>query len=628
MLACSLARGDEPPSDAAVVLPEVVVRVPAARPEPRDPTAATTAVDAERVAGEARELGALLTAVPGVVVDDHGPGSIEMISIRGSTPGQVKVFLDGLPLDTAAGGGVDLASIPPQWISRLDVVRGVSGAYAGSGALGGSVNLVTAPVRPGEWGAAVTGGSFGTWRADGHAAAGGERWGVLGAAAASATDGRFEYRYDPTPELPANGDTVTRTRTHDGSEVAGGLLKGWALLGANRFEALAQVSSERRDLPGWPYDPTPDDWQSESRALAAVRWRRLAGDGLVLSAGAHSRVDQLDARLAYLGGATVRQRGLEGGGDAELRWSGDAGVLSVRAEGSGEGLQADGIGDRSRASVAGAIAGELPLGGGRWRLAPAVRVERTGGFDALSGQLGAMVRVAGPVSLRANAGRSVRVPSFTELYLQQGLLEPNPNLRPEVGLGGDAAVVVEGDRGRVSAGGFATLYSDVIVYQAASFRRLSPVNDARALARGAELEAATAPLPRLLGLSASAAYTLLLTETLRGPDAVLGRELPRRPRHRVHGRLELGGAPAEAHAEVDWTSQQWLDLENTQPIPAALCVGLGGSIRLVQSPPIRIHLDVRNLLDDRSLQDGYGNPLPGRMVLLTLRAGSPSPGER
>jgi hypothetical protein len=38
-----------------------------------------------------------------------------------------------------------------------------------------------------------------------------------------------------------------------------------------------------------------------------------------------------------------------------------------------------------------------------------------------------------------------------------------------------------------------------------------------------------------------------------------------------------------------------------------------------------LHLEVKNLLDDRTLTDGLGNPLPSRLVLLTLRAGSPLP---
>jgi iron complex outermembrane receptor protein len=626
VLASPLARaGDPPDAPAPVELPEIVVSAPGDAPPAPDPTASVTVIDAARVAGEAKELGALIATAPGVAVQDQGGlGRRATVSIRGSTPGQVRVFLDGLPLDAAAGGGVDLASIPSQWISRVEVVRGVAGARHGSGALGGMVNLVTAAPRAGAWSASATGGSFGTWRTDAQGAAAGERWGIMATGAASGTDGRFEFRHDPTPTLSGNGDTVTLTRSNNGSLIAGGLVKGFAELGANRLDALVQFSRERRDLPGWPYNLTPEDWQSESRALAALRWSRAASPGIVLSAGGYSRAGWLDARLEYLGGETVRQRGLAGGGDVGVRWTGAAGSLTGKAEASTEALRADGIGTRSRVTLAGVLDADLLLAGDRVRLAPAVRAERSGRFDALSAQLGGTLVIAGPLSLRANAGRSVRIPNFTELYLQQGLIEPNPSLQPEVGVGGDAGLVAEGALGRASAGAFATLYSDVIVYQPAPFRRLTPMNVDRALARGVEVEAATAPAPRLLGLAVTGAYTFIVTETLRGSDGVLGKDLPLRPRHRVYCRAEIGGAPAEAHAEMHWTSHQWLDLQNTRPIPAVVTVSAGGSVRLLRSPAVRVHLELRNLLDDLSHQDGFGNPLPGRTVLVTLRASAPA----
>jgi iron complex outermembrane receptor protein len=37
-------------------------------------------------------------------------------------------------------------------------------------------------------------------------------------------------------------------------------------------------------------------------------------------------------------------------------------------------------------------------------------------------------------------------------------------------------------------------------------------------------------------------------------------------------------------------------------------------------------VDVKNLLDDRTLEDPYANPLPGRMVMVTLRAATPTEG--
>ena len=45
----------------------------------------------------------------------------------------------------------------------------------------------------------------------------------------------------------------------------------------------------------------------------------------------------------------------------------------------------------------------------------------------------------------------------------------------------------------------------------------------------------------------------------------------------------------------------------------------GGSFRFTRHPDARLALELRNLLDDRTLQDGFGNPLPGRMVMITVR---------
>jgi iron complex outermembrane receptor protein len=65
-----------------------------------------------------------------------------------------------------------------------------------------------------------------------------------------------------------------------------------------------------------------------------------------------------------------------------------------------------------------------------------------------------------------------------------------------------------------------------------------------------------------------------------------------------------------------------VDLANTASIPEVLTFGAGGSVRLLRDPDLHLHLEVRNVLDDRTLEDGFMNPLPGRAVLVTVRAGS------
>lgn len=249
-----------------------------------------------------------------------------------------------------------------------------------------------------------------------------------------------------------------------------------------------------------------------------------------------------------------------------------------------------------------------------------MRLERAGDEQGVSAKLGGTMPLAGPLSLRASAGRTYRVPNFSELYLQQGILAPNPLLRPEVGVG-DGALVLDGALGTAALGAFAIVYRDLIVYQAVSFRRLAPMNTDRSLVRGLEAEVATTPLRRAAGLTTQAAYTYTESQVLLGGDGVLGLDLPRKPRHRLYARVAVGGPAADAHAETQWISRQWLAFGRRAEIGEAFTIGAGASVRLWRAAGLRLHGEVRNLLDVRTLGDSYGNPLPGRTVLVTLRAG-------
>ncbi len=583
-----------------------------------DETAAATVVDAHRFEGEARSVAELIATAPGVAVSQYGGlGQLTTVSLRGSSAAEVQVFLDGLPLNTAAGGGVDLARIPRAWIERIEVVRGAEGAVYGAGTLGGAVNIVTRRAVAGAWSAEATAGSFRTFAGSADGAVGGERWGLLGAVAVEDTSGRFGYLFDDQPALAGN-PLQPLERTHDAAFTAGGLAKLWAAVGEGRLDAVLQLSGGTRDLPGSPYQLTPNDGQRDARAGAVVHLAEQLAEGLDLVLGAAGRDDRLTVWLEHF--PTARQRDLAGEASAELRWTSGPSVLALRAAGGGERLEVEGAPTRGWAEGSLSASDQLQLLAGRLRVAPAVRVDAMGPFRGLSAKVGAALRVAGPLSVRASAGRSFRAPSFAELYLRQGLLDPNPDLAPETSWSADAGVALDGRLGLASATAFTQQYRDLIVYEAASFRRFKPLNDGKAAANGLELEAASAPLgPAALALSG--AYTFLATETLRGSAAQLGKDLPHRARHRLYARLAGERGPVAAHAEAQWISAQFQDLANSPAlrVPPVLAFGAGASVRLIHRPETRLALEVRNLADDRTLQDGFGNPLPGRTVMITLR---------
>jgi hypothetical protein len=111
---------------------------------------------------------------------------------------------------------------------------------------------------------------------------------------------------------------------------------------------------------------------------------------------------------------------------------------------------------------------------------------------------------------------------------------------------------------------------------------------------------------------------------LRGSVDVLGNALPRRPLHRLYARAAISPGPLGAHLQVEHVREQYVGLLNQATgqsrLPDATILGAGASIRITKTPRVALHLEVENLADDRTLTDGYGNPLPGRTWMLTLRA--------
>lgn len=126
--------------------PIIVVLTPTGMPDPLGQVGTTTSVVSQAQARiqQSHELPDLLQQVPGVQVTQSGsPGTVANVSIRGSTPAQSLIMLDGVPVNDSATGEFDISRIPTDGMERVEIVRGAGGALYGSQAIGGVVNLFT-----------------------------------------------------------------------------------------------------------------------------------------------------------------------------------------------------------------------------------------------------------------------------------------------------------------------------------------------------------------------------------------------------------------------------------------------------------------------------------------------------
>jgi outer membrane cobalamin receptor len=105
-----------------------------------------------------------LDRVSGVRVREAGGvGSRSELSINGFSGNQIKVFIDGVPMDNF-GSSFQLNNIPVNLADRVEVYKGVVPIWLGGDALGGAVNIVTNSKPRTYVDASYSFGSFNTHR--------------------------------------------------------------------------------------------------------------------------------------------------------------------------------------------------------------------------------------------------------------------------------------------------------------------------------------------------------------------------------------------------------------------------------------------------------------------------------
>ena len=84
------------------------------------------------------------------------------VSIRGASFGQTLVLLNGIRISDAQSGhhNMDLP-IPPEGISRVEVLHGSGSTMYGSDAVGGVINVITDPPESSEFRLRTSAGNFG-----------------------------------------------------------------------------------------------------------------------------------------------------------------------------------------------------------------------------------------------------------------------------------------------------------------------------------------------------------------------------------------------------------------------------------------------------------------------------------
>ena len=144
-------------------------------------------VTADRIDEPANSTGSDVTVIPGsriqewgangisevlreavgvTVTPTGGPNTATEVRLRGASPGQSLVMIDGVPIGNVAGtdGSLDFGNLTALDIDRIEIVRGPQSSLYGSDAMSGVINIITKKGKKGEQRRTLTiqGGSYGT----------------------------------------------------------------------------------------------------------------------------------------------------------------------------------------------------------------------------------------------------------------------------------------------------------------------------------------------------------------------------------------------------------------------------------------------------------------------------------
>lgn len=608
-----------------------------------------------------RDLGDLLDRIVGVQVHRYGGlGSFSLAGVRGSSPGQVLVCIDGVPLASAGDGFVDLARLPASSFGQAEIYRGAQVASCGGPPAAGVINLVTPTAGAMPWRLTLSGGSFGTGVARGQ-------WGGVRGPLAALFSGqlrrsRGDFRYlDRNGTLFGNNadDRMVRRANSDFRDAAF-LGKGSWRIGSppGHDDTTGVPCVWRLDYTGQRFSRDGGVPGTESVQTRHVRFRSermrhelsLRGTLLRLEAAAHldrSR-DRFDNRAGEvgLGRAATDDRTREEG--AYLAWTQPLRVVlqepRVRVDLRNERRlpfdllrgERGFIRERRHRTLAiedRAFLGPLVVEGSyRWARAadnyggptgwmagpaPTGRVQRDEGAA-----FGLRLDCGKGWVVKANQGRLARFPTFPELFGQNGVQEGNPALRPERGVQWDLGASWAPDRPwRCEVAFFESLVEGRIFLLQNSQRTVIAMNLDRAWVRGVEASGVLrVPLPRAV-LELTSSTTWQGARDISLTPVYHGKRLPNLPALEAFLSAVLARGAWSARWDLAARTSHFRDRYNSQAkrSPGSTTHDLALS-RTIGSGVARIRAEVRNLLDQRR-EDIDGFPLPGRSFLFEITVG-------
>jgi outer membrane cobalamin receptor len=606
---------------------------------PSIPGPSTQTVFTDDFVAENKSLAELLSETAGVNVRSFGgAGDRSEVTIRGSTPSQVVITLDGVRANSILTGGLNLSRVCLPLIEKLDITSGAGTLETGGGAIGGVVDIVTRDAAEPGTRARFTAGAFETYEGSLLHSGQTEHFDYTAGYCGFSTEGDFEFA---RPTIVIDGVESSFEPDHakrinnDREQHAGTLALGTRLFGGQLlFSDYAAYSSGGE--PGVDSSNGETAGQATSARsrdlnnLAQLRWKRSNSEAFVddVNLMLYHRYESSNFRdplNRFRGPIDINTRLSTPGIQLSLGHSStllsQSNRVDLRIEAAHDMLRADNQSGRDRPRVGVALRESLKAFSERLQFSAGVRLDWTDGFDAeVLPTVGLVLQPYAWIRVRANVGRAYRAPNFDELYHpDEGFIRGNPDLDPEdawnFDAGGELVFARMGPFSnlRMGASWFRREIDESIVFVRINAETIQPINTGSATTDGFEVTASIdfTRYARLL-------FNYTDTDSRRDKN---GSRFPGQPDREAFGKLRIG--PEEFWklvAEVQYVGEILISEGDTLRLPDRTVWNSSASIDLAQIR--RLGLDrftgefwvfvEGNNLSDVAVRDVLSFPQPGR----------------
>lgn len=522
------------------------------------------------------------------------------VSIRGSSPEQVLVLINGKKVNSAQGGGVNLDLIPKESIEKIEVIRGGNSALYGNSAFGGVINIITKPNDDFFLKAGYSVDSRLNNRIKGSFNNNlGEAFSVSGAISSLISNGEYSYSYRGSEDTRSNSDIKSLNTVVD---------LNYTGLNYFEFNLYGNFYIDDKGSPGLVEFPSPDA-RMKDRVINGALYGSYK-ETIDISLNYLSKVREYSNPTYPLGEVndkhdfTSFQSSLgfnNGHIKSELKF--EYNRLDSTAYDTG-------VVDRFESSLY--VQPNLTFYD--LKLFPAVRADLIEQDEpVLSWSLGALYPFSSWFELRGNCSSAYRVPGFDDLFWpDSAFASGNPSLKNEkaiiydLGLGWEITDYISLD-----LTGYYHDIKDLIVWNPGPSGIWTPNNFGKAEIKGIETEVSfmseIEPLSGYLEGRLNYTYMSALNKV---DGALYGKKLINRAEHKGNLILIFNSFyDFTISADLGYTGLRYVTNANTKSYPGYFLLDLNSSYSFLDG--FKASLFIKNVLDER-YEDYRGFPVPGR----------------